>query len=521
MPFDYVDSTTVVRQCKRMDDLPVVWVQQILHFVSITDLIVCKSVSTLFREAATRVMEKRNSLMIGNYIDQPSKKHAKLFTPLDCVSASHGMAERQMHGLLLLRNLQHLCTFRCSTHRIMDLIEQNANTLTWLSTDWWPPLRSLSGNHVAYPKLTHLSCPYFDSATSAACPQLYELNISGEATIRNRPAMPDILMPLLNKLTTYSTGSPKFNKQPKDVNRFIMKNAATLESLYLPGGYLPFHRIAWVFPYKQPEKRPVPQVVYSCLKQVTCTWLDETASAACPVLEKLRVSEVTSPLTLAQLPPDTMRKLSFGFVPESRSQIQEIVNAIFKFTNLTKLCVRQNSSRIRDECTPFHDEDYESFSMSEGDICPLFGNLHNLSKLRNVELMMSTDSNIGSFDSLIRILADTKPNLEKLKISGSTMRRAGLESLSELPHLTSLSLEFPGLTADDVVYFLQGRLRHVLLYLRVDSHVCMRPVRREVKQVNMERMGSMMQSTAISKLIFFPDDPFGVDDYDYDNCQIN
>lgn len=255
------------------------------------------------------------------------------------------------------------------------------------------------------------------------------------------PPLPntDIAMPSLKRM--HLTGSVEMSRH------FILKNAATITLLDIPG-QLPSHRDH--------------DIVYDCLRELSCTRVGRNAASLCPALRHLKL------------------EVGYGY-----DRLRQVVDEISELVHLKSLYFNycRGGERMEREVETFFN---------------LFDGQH---ELEEVSLSFGC-RNWYHLTRLIDKLVKNNPSLKRLCLEDITMTNSCLQPLCALQHLERLVLGYQSeVTSAGIKALLRGGSRHVLQQLHFSYQTIMDEVREEVDRVNEEKKWMYLPLTASSRLV--------------------
>ena len=463
---------------RSMDDLPDEWFANILHLVSISDVIADMRVSKRWAAACRYIIRKRESLIIGNedwyeenaekmrgwdwHKNRPSEK-------LDSITvANQSLVPAMMKSLSQMENITRLCVSSIGLRGISPSIQKFAQQLTMLEVDF---AINVTGSNV-FPHLKQLSCWHFYADTAAAFPKLTELVIREEGE-----KMPGIMLPTLKRLLVLEISDGE------QMNDFLVANSKNLECMAV-GLY-------------EPEFDH--EVVFENVTDLYCWSMGVEMVKAFPAIKHLNIRESTIVPLLSRLPAAQMLSLNVSlrraeneekddFEEEDADELEACAAVIAGMVILAELSISFSS---------------DLFSIRSPDtnhaLSIIFNGLHQLEKLS----ILARHENFRLSDMLecnevISSLVRQNPGLRDIRFVGMDFTSACFASLSQLHHLSHIHLDICFLTNNDsdreqiltdaVLTLLRGSSRKVIRELTVwNTDVDVDQVTREVELMAQER----------------------------------
>lgn len=257
--------------------------------------------------------------------------------------------------------------------------------------------------------------------------------------------------------------------------RLIVHKAADLTALFVSGS-IP----------RAPE--------YTRLERLGCeNFVSGEVAAACPRLRYLHVSDESDASALTKIPPETLVILKLEVVSVPAGKARDLVDHLLQMQDLEVLELRQ------------------VYLMDESDVGHVFRLFPGFPRLHHLQIGSKSfdEQDTGLLDSAIADLVRLHPGLRHVDLRGVWMGEQGLASLSQLRHLTFLSLEsvqLPENRADAVIRFLResaSRTRLKEFAVSLKSPVEREVIMAEIDLIEQERGQVMLSKVSIGGLIQF------------------
>ena len=190
--------------CRRMDDMPIDWIEQVISFLPLTDVYKCRSVCKAWNVAADRALSDWETLVMGNEPSLKTDKNQIFMNDADCETWIKRLGQLVRLKRIFVTDGYYFWSKLWPV--VNDVVLRNAATLTLLHMEW-EPLPFDPDRPVVFHNLRDLECLRLDPDQAAACPRLVKLRTSASLKVLQKLPAEKLTCLRIDELGNNETGS--------------------------------------------------------------------------------------------------------------------------------------------------------------------------------------------------------------------------------------------------------------------------------------------------------------------------